>query len=176
MIISGAIQYSIHPPTPYIAAHLHQLLPSWTVPVRSLLVVLQQSQQCLLKRTIATEIEKDRLRQQFFELVTPIAQGLIATGYEAEVFDPKTGLPTLSPSGSLALDDVAIAHFALAYGMTNHDTCPAIIHPIWGSAVYPATLLSSAPLHVLENVASRMIHQNNALLNQWAIATHLENG
>jgi Methylmalonic aciduria and homocystinuria type D protein len=141
------------------------------VPVRSLLVVLQQSQHCLLKRTIATELDKDRLRQQFLETVTPIAQELMDAGYRVEVFDPKTGLPTLSAPGLLALDDVAVAHSALAYDTANHETCPAIIHPNWGSAVYPSTLLSSAPPAVLETVASRVMYQDGNRVHPPSIAT-----
>jgi hypothetical protein len=130
-----------------------------------MLVVLQQSQHCLLTRTIATELDKDRLRQQFLELATPIANGLITAGYKADVFDPRTGLPTLSPPGPLALDDVAIAHMALGYDITNRETCPAILHPRWGSAVYPSTLLSSAPIYVLEHVAFGAIDPKHLVPN-----------
>jgi hypothetical protein len=157
VVILGTIQYSVHPPTLYVAAHVNQLLPAWSMPIRSVLIVLQQSKQCLLVRTEATERDKDLMRQRFLDMSTPVALNLIAAGYMAEVFDPRTGLPTLSTAGSIGLDDVAIAQTALGYPVTNYETCPALIHPIWGNAVYPSTLLSSAPIHVLADIADRVI-------------------
>jgi Methylmalonic aciduria and homocystinuria type D protein len=152
LINSEQIQYSIHPPSPYVGHHLGRLLPEWSVAAGSMLLVLQRSPCSLFQRTHQTEIYKDQLREQFLQLGLPIASELIDNGYAAEVFDPRTGQPLLSSPGTLMLDNVAIAHTALGYGTLDYGNCSILLHPTWGSAVYPSTLISSAPCSVLADL------------------------
>lgn len=149
---SEHIQYSIHPPSSYIRHHLRRLVPEWSVAAGSMLLVLQRSPCSLFQRTHQTEIYKDQLREQFLQLGLPIASELIDNGYTAEVFDPRTGQPLLSLPGTLMLDDVAIARTTLGYTTLDHGNCSILLHPTWGSAVYPSTLISSAPCYVLADL------------------------
>lgn len=153
---SDQLQYSIHLPSPYVSLHLGQLLPSWSVSASSMLLILQRSPCTLFERILPTEIAKNRLRNQFLQIGLHIASQLSDRGYVTEVFDPKTGLPVLSTAGSLQLDDVAIARTMLGYATLNHGNCSILLHPTWGSAVYPATLISSAPCYVLADVVRLM--------------------
>lgn len=146
------LEYSVHPPNEFIRTHTDRLLPSWLVPVLSVLVVLQQSQVALIEKTPETEAHKSQLRQQFMELSHRIAQKLGQMGHLVEIFDPGTGLPLLSAPGSLKLDHVAVVQTALGYHLIPSGGCWLVEHPNWGSAVYPAILMSSAEIAILSAV------------------------
>ena len=139
------MQYSVHAPTPFIRDRADQLLPGWSVPIASVLIVMQRSRVNLLQHTEATEAEKRRLRSRFLLFGCQVAQYLGEMGYVAEAFDPRTGQPFSSRPGSLQLDDVAIARSLLGYPTEQAGACSLICHPLWGEAVYPSTLIASAP-------------------------------
>ena len=151
------LQYSVHPPTEFIRTHLDQLLPSWSLPVLSVLVILQLCQFVFLERTTDTEIYKSQLRQQFIEFGSPIVSQLRAMEYSADMFDPCTGCPMTSSPGQLRLSDVKVVRAALGYSIDNSGSCTMIVHPAWGRAVYPSTLVSSAQPHVLEEVVASIV-------------------
>ncbi len=157
---------SVHPPSPYIARHGQRLLPHWNCPVLSVLVALQPCGCALLERNAIAEAQKQQLRQNFLQMGRQIVQQLEALGYAAAVFDPRTGLPidaTTSRASraevlpetvptSLTLDDVAVVRSCLGYGTVASHGCSLILHPQWGSSVYPSTLLSSAPPEIVSAV------------------------
>ncbi len=146
--------YSVHRPSRYICTHTDGLLPGWSHPVSSVLVVLQPCNTDLRQKTPVTEAQKQLLREAFLEFGYPIAMKLQHLGHLAEIFDPRTGLPLFSQPGHLHLDDVAVARACLGYQTINSYGCSIIVHPLWGSAVYPSTLLSSATPDLVESVVS----------------------
>ena len=151
------MQCSVHAPNQFIHAHLDRLLPDWTEPALSVLIVLQPCCVSLEHQTPETEQQKHNLRQTFLELGQAVAAKLHQQGYLADVFDPKTGFPTLTQPGNLRLDDVRVAHACLGYALDRSDKCTLILHPKWGKAVYPAVLVSSAHPNVLWEIVSSMI-------------------
>ena len=146
------MQYSVHPPNAFIDAHRDQLLPGWPYAVLAVVVVLQPCQLVMEDRTLATENYKQQLRQNFIGLGRQVADRLQQLGYQTVLFDPRTGLPLGLPPGSLQLDDVAVACAVLGYGKIHHGSCTMMMHPSWGSAVYPSTLVSSAPPPIVTGV------------------------
>ena len=154
-IVFSFMQWSVHAPSPYLCAHRAQLLPTWTCPIASVLVVLQPFSGELLHRSPQIERQKQRLRRQFLDLSYRLATALQAQGYLAEAFDPRTGWPLLSPPGQVPLDDVAIVRSCLGYPTVNRQGCSVLLHPVWGSSVYPSTLLSSASLPQLAHCAAQ---------------------
>lgn len=157
------VQYSVHSPTEFIQTHSHQLLPTWSSAIASVLVVLQQCQVPLFDRTFVTEQQKYRLRLQFFDFGHRVATHLQQMGYAADLFDPKTGLPLLSPPGSLPLNDVAVVRAALGYSTSNIGGCLLLLHPVWDAAVYPSVLVSSAPPSVLTAVADEIANRTSVM-------------
>lgn len=151
------MQYSVHPPSDYILRHQSQLLPTWSQSIASVLVMLQPSQVALPERTLDTEQEKERLRSHFLEQGRAIALKLQQQGHLADLFDPRTGWPMLSPRGNLPLDDVAVARAALGYSTDRYGNCRVILHPNLGTAVYPSTLVSSASVAVLGAIAQQLL-------------------
>ncbi|UBF24447.1 methylmalonic aciduria and homocystinuria type D protein [Kovacikia minuta CCNUW1] len=148
------MQYSIHAPNQFIDAYLDRLLPDWSRPVLSVLVVLQPCPCDLIERTPATEEQKQQLRQNFLQFGSKVAAQLQHQGHLAEVFDPRTGFPLLSQPGQLRLDDVAIVRSCLGYPTVERYGCQVILHPVWGSSVYPSTLLSSAEPALVETLST----------------------
>lgn len=146
------MHYSVHPPSSFIRSHLDRLLPDWSRPVASVLVVLQPSSCNFLDRTPVTESQKQFLRQNFIELGCQVATKLQQVGHLVAVFDPCTGLPVNHQPGQIGLDDVAVAGACLGYPTMNRYGCSVILHPDWGSAVYPSTLLSTAEPSLVEAV------------------------
>ncbi len=148
--------YSVHLPSKFICRYANQLLPDWSCPIASVLIVLQQADCGLMERSLITETQKHLLRDRFLQIGGAIVTELQDHGYHADLFDPKTGLPMLSQSGR-SIDDVAVVRACLGYATMAIDGCDILLHPDWGTAVYPAVLVSSAVLTVVERVASRVI-------------------
>jgi hypothetical protein len=148
--------YSVHPPSPFMYRYADQLLPGWSCPIASVLIVLQQSGCGLMERSPITEMQKHLLRDRFLQTGSAIARELHAQGQDADLFDPKTGLPVLSKAGR-SMDDVAVVSACLGYGTMEINGCAILLHPEWGTAVYPAVLVSSAVPTVVERVASRVM-------------------
>lgn len=163
---SPRMQCSIHSPNDYLCLHGDRLLPTWPCAIASVLVVLQPCACDLLLNSEdpqnfakqLAERQKAKLRQRFLRFGCKVAHQLQQRGALAEPFDPRTGQPVLSPPGPLRLDDVAIVHACLGYPTIRHQGCAVILHPTWGSSVYPSTLLSSAHptelAHVIAQVES----------------------
>lgn len=147
-------------PSAFIQTHWHRLLPTWTQPVASVLIVLQSAESSLLQPSQQVHFEKQQLRHRFLEVAHAIAQHLKQAGHLVEVFDPRNGLPMLSPAGTLHLDDVAIVRDCLGFPTVACGGCATVLHPDWGSAVYPATLLCSASPTTLQNLLERFDWQS----------------
>ncbi len=150
------MQYSAHAPSQFLCTHMDRLLPTWSRPIASVLIVLQPCSCDLLERTPVAEEQKQQLRQSFLQFGYEVAAKLNYLGHLVEVFDPRTGLPLLSSAGQLRLDDVAIVRSCLGYPTVDSFGCSVILHPDWGSSVYPSTLLSSAAPDLVDLVSRAM--------------------
>ena len=157
------MQCSVHPPSNYICQHSDRLLPDWSDSVRSIIVVMQPAERELTERCLETDLQKQMLRSQFLEFGFKVAASLRQQGHLAELFDPKTGLPILSEAGSLRLDDVAVVRSTLGYAIVPVGNCLTIVHPHWGSAVYPSILMSSADLSLVESAVAGLLECHQSL-------------
>lgn len=143
------MEYSIHPPSPFIQTSWQKLLPRWDVPVLSLLILLQRSPIALRFHTPEASLVKCRLRTQAIRLMLPLVQVLRQEHYLAEMFDPKTGIPYGSDQQGIPLNDVAVIQAVLGYDAEQYGQCRCILHPTWGDRVYPSILVSaSSPMTV----------------------------
>jgi Methylmalonic aciduria and homocystinuria type D protein len=148
------VEWSIHSPSPFICRHRDRLLPDWTGQISSVMIVLQQAQCDFLNQNWFTEVQKQDLRDRFLYWGQAIVNQLHEQGYLADVFDPKTGYPASSKPGTTRLDDVAVVRACLGYDSIHAHNCRLILHPEWGSAVYPAILVSSAPPTSLQKLVT----------------------
>ena len=147
------IEYSIHPPTPFIQQSWQALLPDWNTPVLSVFVLLQRSPVMLCQSTGDVETAKQRLRDRSIHLLLPLVERLHDNHYEATLFDPRTGLPYCSHLSGIPLNDVAVIQSVLGYPRHQYGQCYCLVHPTWGSSVYPTIILSSTPPLILQAVA-----------------------
>ncbi len=138
------IEWSSHAPTPYISRNWPLLLPGWSEPVGSVVLLLQRAPLPLVAPSKSVEVSKTQLRDRALLLGGAAVELLQAQGHLAALFDPKTGLPLFSSRGK-SLDDVAVVQSLLGYRAAREGVCTRIYHPRWGFAVYPTTLLSTAP-------------------------------
>ncbi len=144
-----AVEISIHSPSQYICANRERILPDWkSQPDLWVVIVLQQSRYQLVRRTTATELEKERLREKFMRFGCDLAFKLRDHGYLTDLIDPSTGYPLLSHPGEIPHNDTAVVQALLNYPVIKNK-CRVLIHPLWGTAVYPSILISVAPPKVI---------------------------
>lgn len=166
------LQYSVHPAPKFIRDCFDRLLPSWSLPVLSVVVVLQLCQFAFLERTTETENYKHQFRQQFLEFGSQIVSQLGTMGYLADMFDPRTGLPVSSPPGQVRLSDVKVVGATLGYTIDRSGKCAAIVHPTWGKAVYPSTLVSSARPDVVAEIVANIAANSTECIIQPVPRSH----
>ncbi|MBH8574586.1 methylmalonic aciduria and homocystinuria type D protein [Nostocaceae cyanobacterium CENA369] len=148
-----AVQISIHPPSQYICANRERILPDWKQQAFLwVAIVLQQSQYQLVECTAEVEIEKERLREKFMRFGCDLAFNLRDRGYLSDIIDPRTGYPLLSHPGAIPHNDTAVVKALLKYPVIKNKCC-VLVHPVWGTAVYPSILMSEAPPFIIESLA-----------------------
>jgi len=165
-----AVQISIHTPSEYIRVNRDRIFPDWQhQPQFWVVIVLQRSRYPLVKITPEIEQEKELLREKFmrfgcdlaFNLRDRLCPGEAHRGYLADLIDPRTGYPLLSRPGEIPHNDTAVVKALLHYPVLKNKCC-ILVHPIWGTAVYPSIFISTAPPIILE-LAIKSI----ALMHGW---------
>ena len=70
-------------------------------------------------------------------------------GYWSDYIDPCSGLPMITKSCNKVYSEVDGMECCLNYKSYNAGYCKILQHPIWGSAVYPATIFVYAPTNYI---------------------------
>jgi len=91
------------------------------------------------------EAEKDRLLERFMSIAKVLCEEFMQAGHWSDYIDPCSGLPMIHQTVNKVFDEVASAQQLLGYNVQNAGCCKILLHPQWGSAVYPATLFTKAP-------------------------------
>jgi len=102
-----------------------------------------------------SDVEKDRLLEVFVGFAKEVCDTLIAEGFWADYVDPCSGLPSIAKNTPTVYDEVASMQTLLKYNVQDAGPCKILLHPKWGSAVYPATLFTNAPQHNLTEVLKK---------------------
>jgi hypothetical protein len=93
--------------------------------------------------------EKDRRLELYMEFARTLCEKLVAKGYWADYIDPCSGLPMLTKETTKCYSEVEGMQSMLRYKTMDAGMCKVLLHPMWGSFVYPATAFSDAPLDVI---------------------------
>eukprot|EP00854_Cymbomonas_tetramitiformis_P005610 gene5610-6795_t len=132
--------------------------------VQGMLIVptCQNSEVDLVRVGEEIENEKDRLLEVFMEWAKAVCEILIAKGYWADYIDPCSGLPMITRESRVVYGEVDALQTLLGYKTQNAGCCkldaePAfavgimqvVLHPKWGSSVYPSSMFAKAPLEEL---------------------------
>jgi hypothetical protein len=89
----------------------------------------------------AQAVEKDRLLALVEEMMLTIGEPLKAKGLWFDWIDPMTGQPRHSPSGPSCFSETDAVNLSLGYPLEPVGHCSILIHPDWGAAVYPCSMV-----------------------------------
>ena len=133
-----------------MSQNLRRILPDCNLPATSFrdIVVLQQARFSLLEAAPHIEQEKHRLRETFIRFGLEVTSRLRKQQFFADVIDPRSGYPLLSRSGETIHNDTAAVKALLGFPVITN-RCSVLVHPGWGTAVYPGILLTSAASQVI---------------------------
>lgn len=125
-----------------------------TSPGMLIIPTCQQAVMDLVQRGEQVEDEKDRLLERFVEFAAHVCRTLEAQGHWADYIDPCSGLPMVHRETGNVYGEVEALCTLLGYQTQNAGCCKVILHPKWGSSVYPASMFAKAPVEaVLESIA-----------------------
>mmetsp|Transcript_6279 Transcript_6279/g.12110 ORF Transcript_6279/g.12110 Transcript_6279/m.12110 type:complete len:171 (+) Transcript_6279:139-651(+) len=110
----------------------------------------QRSKVDLVKMGEKVEVEKDNLLENFMEWAESLATALEAKGYWSDYVDPCSGLPMRRKECTAVYSEVNAMSLLLGFRTSNAGCCKVLLHPQWGSSVYPASFFTYAPLDVLQ--------------------------
>lgn len=123
----------------------------------------QHAQHDLVNVGPEVEAEKDRLLNVFLNFAKQFSDAVIAAGgriegdddddsqvYWADYIDPCSGLPMRTLENCTKVySEVDGMECCLGYRSYNAGFCKILLHPQWGSAVYPATIFVLAPRKIV---------------------------
>ncbi|QDZ24838.1 methylmalonic aciduria/homocystinuria type D-like protein [Chloropicon primus] len=95
------------------------------------------------------EREKDRLLLVFTSWAKALCASLDKDGHWCDYIDPCSGLLMVHKESQAVYDEVAALSVLRGYKCSNAGCCKVVLHPNWGSFIYPATFLTTAPHDVL---------------------------
>ncbi|GMH39411.1 hypothetical protein BSKO_07309 [Bryopsis sp. KO-2023] len=102
----------------------------------------------------AVDKEKDELLEKFSEWATAVCASLQKENHWADFIDPCSGLPMIHKNYNCPYGEVEGMSVLLGYETANAAGCKIILHPRWGSKIYPATLFTTGPREALERALS----------------------
>ena len=123
----------------------------------SLLVIptAQQARHDLVKVGPEIEEEKDRLLEVFMSFAKDVCTELRHLGHWADYIDPCSGLPMMTEDCNKVYSEVDGFEVLLHYKTMNCGCCKVLLHPSWGSGVYPATMFTTAPRDIVTAIFDR---------------------
>jgi Methylmalonic aciduria and homocystinuria type D protein len=150
-------EYSVHSATGSLRRDVMPVFPDIPDPSLPLLIVpiLQRASVPLDVFGDAQAVEKDRLQLVFLGWARAVVTRLAENGHWADATEPATGAAFIGPPAALYSDVPPIARL-LRYPTHDAGGCTILLHPLWKSAVYPATFFTTAPIDVLTGVLDSM--------------------
>lgn len=155
------LEYSVHAAPASFVRHVVPVFPQMPKEKKHELVVVpvcQKSLVALNKYGAKEEEEKDRLLEQFIEWSRKIVEPLKEAGHWADVTDPASGQAYFGDASSSTYADVEGLQQLLRYEVDtiSGGGCRMVRHPMWGLAVYPSTLFTTAPVDVVVDILKRV--------------------
>lgn len=148
-MIEREIQIYIDRPSEFIRQNQQKLLPNWNISITCIILVLQKSNFPLENSSYEIEREKDHLRARFLRFGSNLVFKLRDFKYQSDLFDPRSGYPLLSRPGDMTLNNIALVKDLLGFNVVKQE-CSLLVHPEWGTAIYPSTIVTSASPEILQ--------------------------
>jgi hypothetical protein len=93
------------------------------------------------------DIEKDKCLEHFFSIAKKFQKKVESLGFWMDFIDPCSGLPMLTSDCNKPFDEVQSAQTLLSekgFSVMNAGCCKILLHPKWGSSVYPTSMFTNA--------------------------------
>ncbi|KAJ2961505.1 hypothetical protein NQZ79_g3288 [Umbelopsis isabellina] len=148
-------EYSIHSPQPRFQRELAHIFPTMRRQDMKRILVVPVIQRCdndMVGITQSANTERDVKLELFVEWGKLVVDRLRSVGMWADIMDPASGYPIYGAPGASPYPDVQGTQALLKYDIQNTGCCHVLLHPAWGSKIYPSTLFTTAPADILIKV------------------------
>ncbi|GLC38013.1 hypothetical protein PLESTB_000446100 [Pleodorina starrii] len=143
------MEYSIHNVPPAMKREILTVFPKSNLDKLLVVPTCQHATLDLVKTGENVENEKDRLLERFMAWAKTVCDQLTTAGHWADYIDPCSGLPMIHTDLNMVYPEVPALSILMGYQTANAGCCKVLLHPVWGSAVYPASLFTEAPQEAL---------------------------
>ena len=145
----GDMEISLHQCREAFLREMEMVLPGKNLENLMCIATMQHAREDLVKIGDKIEVEKDRLLENFMAFAKAFCTLIENKGYFADYIDPCSGLAMITREANKVYSEVDGAQQLLGYSVHNAGCCKILLHPSWGSAVYPASIFTTAPSEVV---------------------------
>jgi len=143
------MEYSVHECPKRHKKEAEAMFPGLNVDGLLLIPTCQRTKIDLVRTGEGVDNEKDFCLERFISFARRVTDRLIAVGHWADYIDPCSGLSMVNKDSQQIYGEVDALVTLLNYQTTNTGCCKVVLHPAWGSAVYPASIFTKSPLTAL---------------------------
>ncbi|KAJ3352305.1 hypothetical protein GGF32_003836 [Allomyces javanicus] len=119
-------------------------------PTLLVIPVVQPTEHDLVEFGRDVDAERDVMLERFVRFAHALAERVEKEGGRwADMTDPASGYPIRTRPGPRLYPDVPGIQTLLRYDAMNVGCCSVLLHPRWGSHMYPATFFAVAPARVV---------------------------
>lgn len=144
------MEYSVHEVPRAHRDEVKSVFPGTDLTGLLIIPTCQHSRCDLISVGPDVDNEKDFLLERFMEWAKRVCGRLIAQGHWADYVDPCSGLPMMTKVNAGVYSEVGGLVSLLGYAFQNAGCCKVLLHPRWGSSVYPASMFTKAPLRAIQ--------------------------
>ncbi|KAI1306109.1 hypothetical protein EDD11_004853 [Mortierella claussenii] len=160
----ATLEYSVHISPRRMTRDLATVFPNKDLSNLLVVPTFQKCQYDMVAWDAVIAKEKDDRLEDFIRWSTAIHQKLETLGFWSDMTDPASGFPSFSERGRDVYPDVEGCQLLLKYDFQNAGCCKVLLHPVWGSKIYPATFFTTAPADVLLKVVQQVELEHQMLL------------
>jgi len=139
------MEYTVHAVPNTYRDEVKAVFPNADLDALKAVITCQKSQVDLVKQGEQVENEKNELLERFTFWSRDLCAKLEAKGYWSDFVDPCSGLAMVHQDSQSVYDEVASLAVLRGFKVSNAGCCKVVLHPKWGSFIYPASFFTTAP-------------------------------
>jgi hypothetical protein len=150
--VESEFEYSLHLCPRKHRNELRQQFPKLSLEEIEKMIIVPTQQKTkvdIIKNGEEVDEEKDYCLERFLDFARIASDYLIKRGFWADYIDPCSGLTMIDRESQQVYGEVDALVTLLNYECTNVGCCKIVLHPRWGSSVYPASIFASAPEEIV---------------------------
>jgi len=122
----------------------------------TVVLIFQRSEVELASWGDKQQQEKDRLLEIFVKFAEELHRELEKNGIWSDFPDPCSGKPWFSAQSNFTFSDIDCAEVLTHYRTESVGSCRILLHPQWGTAVYPTTFISTCTTDKLVEIIQKL--------------------